>query len=231
LHGFASVDPNIAGSEAKAIEFVYFIYGARNPAGSLPLRTFGPWRVRVDRGGEFDTQFQRALTAQHVPIIVGSAFFDITRESDTALSATAKGRVLSRLEDRIAEGLTNEGFERVPDEELTDADGNSFDDRLRQLIQQNFTPYGQPGRPREFGELIVMKKTRQLSCLSNQGLVMAVIFSMKPIQNVASDYGSTGLILEGLGSCGPSSSTAKRYLGNLTTDAERWVTDEVKKHQ
>jgi hypothetical protein len=231
FHGFARVDPSIASSEAKAIEFVYFIYGATSPSDNLPLRTIGPWHIRVQRGGEFDAEFQKALTANHVPVMVGSAFFDITRESDTALSAAAKNRLISKFEDRIADGLTNEGFEPVPDEELTDTDGNSIEDQLRQLIRQKFTPFGLQAKAREFGGLIVMRKTRQLNCVSNRGIVMAIIASMKPIPNVASDYGNIGLILEGVGTCGPGSSTAKRYLTNLTADAERWVTDEVEKHQ
>lgn len=220
VHGYASLDPDIAG-RGRAIEVVEMFVGSGVQFGlKAQGKLYGEWRVALDAMQEMDNQVNDYNRRANMPLWVDFLSIDITRDDPLDETRDEKIERIADWTGVITDELDLAGLSLLPDDELEEKTGMSYADFRSRMIGN--MPYGQRAlMDATAGEMHFLADDFLADC-TDDGLLMALLTSFAEPALGASEYGSIGLIMFGIGDC--SLSGARRDMRDLAKDATDQLT-------
>ena len=212
VHGFAMVDPQLAEDESRGLEYISAWTSASDILPTEVGDPVGDWFVKNEDMAEFnknvDQQFKKAIASVpgarsagvKVKMEAGSQSF--RRKLGAHASQGDKRQFLRSLASALGSDIEGEGFSAVDEDEMTDANGNSFED----MIDKAFSTL--PAGARAISQLRILKpvdvylKISPVSCSHHtEGAMFVMVMEMEPESGVESDIGSVTEFVVRLGSC------------------------------
>lgn len=222
LHGYATLDPAVAGNGPGAIEFVSIFIGPLPDSAhpdSVPTQRIGNWSVSIDPADEMREAMERGFRSQaHLRVIVGVRAFGIKRTSGGYEEDPAKLARLTEWEEALAKALMHHDFEPISDEDMRRAHAPTASD-IQDRIQNSLPyTYRQNGPVRIASKIVVLMNTWSPSCVKRGGGFGAAVMALRPQPLVKEDNGTVMVIVYGIQSCGTES--LRTYLDDVLKDSE-----------
>lgn len=220
IHGYAATDPSIGGGAPSAIEFFNLFVGAATYVRAGVRRTVGTWIAYIDDNARADRDANEEFRKRGAQMMIDTTTYNLERRTTATLTHGEKLALLEDFQEAIVSTLKDEGFKLVSDAELKEKSGRTSEETIAE-ISKNMA-FGAKDMPVKLGPVFfVLVNERQPQCARNgNGAMAAYLMSTQPIPDVRSDYGSVGLILAGLGTCGRASSPVTRtYVKDLIDGA------------
>lgn len=220
VHAFARVDPSLRAAPDAIEAFSMSVGGTIRKQDPNKFHRANGWRAYIEDDDEYVKGFERQYKDSGIAMRVKSLEIQLSRPID--FSGRYKQRI-DEIHGDLVRQLEAEGFEEQDLSDVKLSDGRAFAEALEEL-KASTTPFGMRrvySLSERHGDIAIMINRKRPSCAQgDNGVFMAFVGTEKPDPNEKSDYGSTSLMIAGLGACGRFSGSIGRYADGLLSDAK-----------
>lgn len=221
VHGYATTDPSIQGATPSALEFVYVTVDNPRYSPDAQRKKAGDWVVLIDDSKGANDFINQEWRKRGAPLTIDMTHYTLERRTTVSVAQDTKLALIKRLQTAIAESLEEEGYEAISDDDIMAKTGKSTTETLGEVTKR--MPFGTRDAPRgTLGPtmLILLNERRPRCTKDGAGAMSAFLASGQPIPQVASDYGSVGLMLLSMGACARSTTASTRtYIRGIIDEA------------
>lgn len=189
----------------------------------------GQWQLDVDRMASIMNQLRTEVDAAHALFTIQAATFTIKYDGNAVMSDESKRATHARWSRAIVDALKLSGLRQMDD-------ANSTPQQRQQLVEMrakliNRMPFGLRSRAQnEINNISVLMDDKMAPCTRIDGAYGATVMPILPRTEVASEFGSFGVFVFGMGSCGERGGYAEQRLGYTFDRVQRTLVRDLKTH-
>ncbi|NVD97907.1 hypothetical protein [Massilia sp. BJB1822] len=219
VHGFGLTDPDLRDNSAIEFFSIFWNKVENQTASSEEKIPVGNWQVVSD--DTLAKNFLKASGQQNDALAIVSTEFTMYYEGQKEFEQESKLRQQKKWQEVWLNTLEEEGFKKLSDAELK-AETRMTSTQFREKMLEG-SPVGarEKMRQRVGDNIHIMAYKQPYICKRNEGILVAMVMSFKPVELVARDFGGISAMLMAV--CSRPTTTAYGYLESIKRELDKSI--------
>lgn len=197
------------------------------PASTASGEQIGQWRLEIDPMTEPLTQLREEVARTGAPFTIVAASYDFKYDGDAPVSDEQKLAALARWSRVLVDALGISGLRLIDESQISAQERQQFAEMRQKFVDH--LPFGMRAQMRDqMGGVVMLMDESMAPCTRIDGAYAAVLFTIQPRVAVTSEFGSIGMFVFGLGSCGERGGYAEHRLDYTSERVKRALVRDLR---